>query len=246
MDIQNFLIEKLGKENVYIDEPMSKHTTFKTGGNADFFVKIKDKQKLIYVLNFCKENKVPTFILGNGSNILVKDKGIRGIVCKIELEKFEIKEDGENIFVTVGSGNKNAITAQKLLNLEIEGFEFASRNTSERCGGAIKMNAGAHGREMKDIVVSTEYIDEDGNIQNIGLEEHNFQYRKSIFSDKKYIILESTLKLKKGKKEEINAKMKEYFEFRKEKQPIDMPSRAEVLLKEEKILLLVNLLMNVD
>lgn len=136
MEITKLLIEKLGKENVYIDEKMSKHTTFKIGGSADIFIKIKKVEDLKLVLELSKKNDIPIFILGNGSNILVRDKGIRGIVCKIEICKFEVKADEENVFVNVGSGEKNAIVSQKLLNLGIEGFEFASRyswNIRWRC-----------------------------------------------------------------------------------------------------------------
>ena len=121
------LIENLGKENVILNEDMSKHTSFKTGGKADIFVKIKDEDELRFILYISKSNNIPLFILGNGSNILVTDNGIRGIVCKIDINKFEVQEKEENVFVTVGSGEKNGVIAQKFLNLEIEGFEFASR-----------------------------------------------------------------------------------------------------------------------
>ncbi len=123
------LKENLGEENVLLDEDMSKHTSFKTGGKADIFVKVKDIEKLRCVLQFSKENKLPLFILGNGSNLLIRDKGIRGIVCKIEINKFEVEENENEVFVTAGSGNKNAMIAQKLLDLGISGFEFASRNS---------------------------------------------------------------------------------------------------------------------
>lgn len=137
MDIKSKLEESIGKENILIDENMSKHTTFRTGGKADFFVKINNIEGLKKVLNISKENDVPIYIIGNGSNILVTDKGIRGIVCQIKLEKFNINEElretrsiqNEDILVTIGSGNKNAQIAQELAKMEIEGFEFASRNT---------------------------------------------------------------------------------------------------------------------
>lgn len=120
----------LGEENVYFNEPMSKHTSFKTGGCADIFVKVNTVEKLKYVIETAKRENLPIFILGNGSNLLVTDKGIRGIVCKIEITKLEIQEEKANeFFITVGSGNKNGELSQKLLNLEIEGFEFASRNS---------------------------------------------------------------------------------------------------------------------
>lgn len=129
MEYIELLKEKLGIENVLLNEDMSKHTSFKTGGPADIFAKIRTAEDLKYVLEISRKYNIPLFILGNGSNILVMDKGIRGIVCKINIDKFEIKESENEIFVTVGSGNKNAIVAQKLLNLEISGFEFASRNS---------------------------------------------------------------------------------------------------------------------
>ena len=129
MDIKVQLNEILGEENVYIDEEMSKHTSFKIGGKADFFVKVKTVDELKKVLDISKANNLPLFILGNGSNLLVRDKGIRGIVCRIDIDKFEITSRDDCVFVTVGSGNKNGTISQKLLNLEIEGFEFASRNS---------------------------------------------------------------------------------------------------------------------
>ncbi|MCI8518679.1 MAG: hypothetical protein HFJ51_00670 [Clostridia bacterium] len=131
MDNIEKIARNLGKNKFFLNEDMSKHTTFKTGGKADFFVKINNLEELKFVLNFAKEINLPLFILGNGSNILVRDKGVRGIVCQIGIDKFEIEEKGNDIFVYLGSGNKNAIVSAKLLNLSIEGFEFAARNTTE-------------------------------------------------------------------------------------------------------------------
>ncbi len=129
MDIIMKLEEKLGKDNIKLNEPMSKHTSFKTGGNADIFIKVHTIEDLKNILEISRENNVPIFVFGNGTNILVTDKGIRGIVCKIEISKFEISYKDEFVFVTCGSGNKNAEVSQKLLNEEIEGFEFAYRNS---------------------------------------------------------------------------------------------------------------------
>ncbi len=220
MEILEMLRKKIGEKNVFLNEDMSKHTTFKTGGKADIFVKIESIEDLKYVLKISKENNIPLFIFGNGSNILVTDKGIRGIACQIDIKKLEIEEKGEYIFVTCGSGEKNSFIAQKLLENSIEGFEFAS-GIPGTIGGAIKMNAGAFGKEMKDIVYSTKYIDYDGNLYEIDLNGHKFEYRKSIFDSKKYIIIETIFKLKKGNKTEIEDKMKEFLKQRKEKQPYD-------------------------
>lgn len=232
MDIINLLKEKLGNENVLENELMSKHTSFKVGGPADIFVKVDNIEKLQCVLNTAADNKLPVFILGNGSNVLVTDKGIRGIVCKIELNIIEVTENGEDVFVTVGSGMKNAVLAQKLLNMEVTGFEFAS-GIPGTIGGAIKMNAGAYGKEIKDIVVSTRYMDHVGNISDLSLEEHEFSYRNSVFHRQNYIILDTILKLKKGKKEEIEKLMEEYKNSRKEKQPYDKPSAGSTFKRGE-------------
>lgn len=126
MEIIEFLKQNLGKNNVLQDESMARHTSFKVGGIADIFVKVDNVEKLKFVIDIVNKNNLSLFILGNGSNILVTDKGIRGIVAKIEINKFEVEENGNDIYVTIGSGNKNAEISQKLQKLEIEGFEFAS------------------------------------------------------------------------------------------------------------------------
>lgn len=231
IDIDLF-IKELGNDNVLLNESMAKHTSFKTGGNADIFVKVSNKEKLLNILKYSRDNSIPLFILGNGSNILVRDKGIRGITCKIEMTKFEIKEEENKFFITLGSGNKNAICAQSFLEKELTGFEFAS-GIPGTIGGAIKMNAGAYGKEMKDIVYSTTYITRDGEIKTIYAKEHEFTYRRSFFSDKDVIILETTIVLQKGNKSEIKEKMQEFSNQRKEKQPYDMPSAGSTFKRGE-------------
>ncbi len=219
-------IEKIiPKERIHLNEPMKKYTSFKIGGPAECLIKIEKVEELIQVLKICKENKIPLTIIGNGSNILVSDEGIEGIVLKIEIKKFEIQESkNQNIKkITIGSGNKLAETAYQLAKQEIAGFEFAS-GIPGTIGGAIKMNAGAHGTEMKDIVKTITYIDREGKLHKIENNEAKFEYRNSIFSKKDYIIVETELELAKGKKEEIEEKMQEYAKYRKEKQPIEYPS----------------------
>ena len=214
-------IEKvISKDKIYINEPMSKHTSFKIGGPAEIFIKVNEIKDLQAILKISKENNAPITVIGNGSNVLVSDEGIKGIVVKIELEKLEIEEDG---ILKVGSGVKLAFLAQKCLKEELEGFEFAS-GIPGTIGGAIRMNAGAHGSEMKDIVKNITYMTRDGNIQIISNEEAKFEYRNSIFSQNDYIILEAEIQLRKGNPEEIKSKMDEYAKYRKEKQPIEYPS----------------------
>ena len=218
-EIQNLI----PKENIYVNEPMSKHTSFKIGGPAECFIKIKTIEQLKDILKYAQKGKIPLTIIGNGSNLLVSDDGIKGIVLKIEIEK--ICQDIKNgiILLTVGSGIKLGALAQKCLKEEVAGFEFAS-GIPGTIGGAIRMNAGAHGSEMKDIVKTVKYMTRNGEIHTITNEQAKFEYRKSLFAEKDYIILEVELQLKTGKAEEIKEKMTEYATYRKEKQPIEYPS----------------------
>ena len=210
---------KISKEKIKYNEPMKQYTSFKIGGPAEILIEISDIEELKEILKLADTNSIPITVIGNGSNILVSDEGIKGIVLKIEIKKLEIQEEQ----VTIGSGNKIGEVAQKLANQEITGFEFAS-GIPGTIGGAIRMNAGAHGTEMKDIVKTVTYIDMQGQIHKINNEEAQFEYRSSRFAKEKNIILEVELQLKKGKKQEIQNKMKEYMEYRKEKQPIEYPS----------------------
>ena len=230
------IIEKIQKiipkEKIYINEDMKKHTSFKIGGPAECLIKIENKVQLKNIFEIVKDFNIPLTIIGNGSNILVSDKGIKGIVLKIEIKKLEIQENNEKVNVTVGSGEKLGIIAQKFLNQEVEGFEFAS-GIPGTIGGAIRMNAGAHGKEMKDIVKTVTYMDRDGNIKKIENAEAEFKYRNSIFSHKDYVIIETELELQKGNKEEISEKMQEYANFRKEKQPLEYPSAGSTFKRGE-------------
>ena len=211
------------KDNILYKEDMKKHTTFKIGGPAECFIKIKTKEELKEILVFARENKIPITILGNGSNILVLDGGIKGITLTIQIEYLDIKQDDEKYQVCVGGGYKLAKLAQVFLKNEISGFEELS-GIPGTIGGAVSMNAGAHGREMKDIVQKIKCVDIDGNEKEFLNEEVGFGYRKSIFKGNSYIVTEVELELQKGKQEEIKEKMNEYAKYRKEKQPIEYPS----------------------
>ncbi len=226
-------IEKVSKElenciskesSIKENELMSKHTSFKVGGPADIFINAKTEEDVQNIVKYAFSNNIPLTVIGNGSNLLVKDGGVRGIVLKVGIEDFSIeKEDDNTYIVTAGAGVKNGYVAQKLLIDEIEGFEFAA-GIPGSIGGAIRMNAGAHGGEMKDIVLETKCMDMDGNIKVFSNSDQKFQYRNSIFSTNKYIILSTKLKLKQGIYKEIKSKMDEYTNWRKEHQPIEYPS----------------------
>lgn len=218
-EIQNIIPQ----ENVYINEPMSKYTSFKIGGPAECMVKIKTLEQLKSILKYTNENNINLTIIGNGSNILVSDDGIKGIVVKIEIDNLEIDIQDKKAIITVGSGVKLGLLAQKCLKQEITGFEFAS-GIPGTIGGAIRMNAGAHGSEMKDIVKTVTYVDRNGAVHKIENNQAEFEYRKSLFSHNDYIIVETEIELEKGNANEIKEKMTEYANFRKEKQPIEYPS----------------------
>ena len=218
-EIQNII----PKENVYINELMSKYTSFKIGGPAECLIKIKTLEQLKLILKYTNENNIKLTIIGNGSNILVSDDGIKGIVIKIEIDNLEINIQDKKALITVGSGVKLGLLAQKCLKEEITGFEFVS-GIPGTIGGAIRMNAGAHGSEMKDIVKTVTYVDRNGEIHKIENNQAEFEYRKSLFSHNDYIIVETEIELEKGNANEIKEKMTEYANFRKEKQPIEYPS----------------------
>ena len=210
-ELYSILIKNIPEQNIYLNEPMNKHTSFRIGGSADIFIKINTQEELKYILKVVQNERIPLTIIGNGTNILVRDNGIRGIVAKINIQKFEIETTGEDVIVTLGAGEPLGKVAQNLVKHSIQGFEFAS-GIPGTIGGAIKMNAGAYGGEFKDIVKDVTYMDAVGNIETIQNNECNFSYRHSLFSNKNYIILEATLMLQKGNINDIKSKMEEYAE----------------------------------
>lgn len=220
--IYELLTNEIKQGIVKIDEPMKKHTNFKIGGNADVFVIAKSIEEIKCVIKFSKENNIPLTILGNGSNVLVSDKGIRGIVLQIGLKEIKV-EKHENALIEVDAGAMLGALAQILLKQSISGFEFAA-GIPGSIGGAIRMNAGAYGGEMKDIVKNVTVLNEKGEINIPTNEECEFSYRHSRFTNSKEIIIKATLELPFGNENEIKAKMDEYAQSRKEKQPLNLPS----------------------
>lgn len=218
------LENRIKNSEIKTNEDMSKHTSFKVGGKADIFIKINDIQDLKYILDFTKKNNIPLTVIGNGSNVLVKDNGIRGITIYLNFDDIQIDEEknGE-VIVTVGSGVKLAMLAVILQKKGIAGFEFAS-GIPGTIGGAIRMNAGAYGKEMKEVVENVTYMDEEGNTHKLENEQMDFSYRHSRFKEKQEIIIEAQLKFQKEDAEKIKERMDEYRKARMEKQPIDMPS----------------------
>lgn len=205
------------------NEPMSKHTTFKIGGPADIFITPHDENSMLSICAYCKNKGIPLFIIGNGSNLLVSDKGLRGAVIKCT-NFGSISVDGETITAPAGA-NLGAVCEAAREN-SLSGLEFAY-GIPGSVGGAVYMNAGAYGGEMKDVVVETRHIDGD-KISGFSADELDFGYRKSAYTGKNLIITRAKFALHRGNKEQINEKMRDLLSRRRSKQPLELPSAGSV------------------
>lgn len=223
MDFYKSLTEIVDCKNIKKDEPMSKHTSFRVGGNADYFILIdNDKDSINKIVKLAKDNNVKITIVGNGTNLLVSDDGIRGIVLKIKPDtSYNICDE----YIEISAGIQNGYLANVMLNNEMTGFEFAA-GIPGTIGGAIVMNAGAFGGEIKDILLEAQGIDlSTGKSFTFNNEKCEFSYRTSIFQNKpNLLILSAKIKYSQGSKEEIQNLMNEYREKRMSTQPLDMPS----------------------
>ena len=223
------LIKALGQEKVLKNEPMCNHTTFKVGGNASLFVIPSCEDDVVSCINIVKELGIDFFVLGNGSNILVSDKGYNGVVIYMGKNMSDIFVDGK--MIVAGSGALLSKVASVALSNSLSGFEFAS-GIPGSIGGAVYMNAGAYGGSMSDVVVKTRYVDNDGNIKEISGNNHEFSYRHSVFVNGG-IILSTQIKLNDGNKEEIMEEMTRLNKQRKEKQPLEYPSAGSTFKRPE-------------
>ena len=222
----------ISKEKIKYNEPMAKHTSFKIGGPAQCFINAESVEEIKQICKVASKNDINLTIIGNGSNLLVTDNGINGIVVKVNIKKFELEFSNDDVSLIVGAGNKLGEIAQKLLRNEITGFEFAA-GIPGTIGGAVRMNAGAYGKEMKDIVETVKCMDYDGNIYEKSNKDLEFEYRKSMFAKNKFIILEAKLKLQKGNAQYIKDKMLEFEQSRKQKQPLEFPSAGSTFKRGE-------------
>ncbi len=215
--------------NVLFDEPMKKHTTFKIGGNADVFIIPNDSGEIIDAIKLCEEFKAPFYIIGNGSNILVGDGGINGVVIQIFKNMGNIGVNG-NIIKAEG-GALLSLVSRKALEEGLTGLEFAS-GIPGTVGGGVCMNAGAYGGEMKDII-SKVVVLKNGEILELSNEESEFEYRNSCILKNGMIVLEAEMVLQKGKADEIKEKMFEFNRLRSEKQPLEFPSAGSAFKRPE-------------
>ena len=218
------------REQIRIKEPLSKHTTFQIGGPADLFLLPEDEKQIAGAIKLCKEENVPFFILGKGSNLLVSDKGYQGVIIKLAENFSRIEIEGNK--VTAQSGASLSDMATCIADSSLAGFEFAS-GIPGTLGGAVTMNAGAYGGEMKDIVTDATVLDVNGNIRFLEKDELRLGYRKSIIQEEHMVVLSASLHLEKGNKEEIKAAIAELTRKREEKQPLESPSAGSTFKRPE-------------
>lgn len=222
------LLDFLQSEQILQDEPMKKHTTLKIGGNADFMINAISKADIFCTYNYAKNNKIPVYIIGKASNLLVKDSGIRGIVIKNLYDDIKvIRETESGMELEVASGTALAKLAKFALENSLEGLEF-SYGIPATMGGAVRMNAGAYGGEIKNCVIESLVLDKSGNVKTLTFEEHEFVYRNSSIAKNEYILLSTKIKLKKGNRIDIKTRMDNNMNARLEKQPYSMPSAGSV------------------
>lgn len=220
----------VGVENVLFQEPMGKHTTFRVGGEAEVFVNITDQSALEEIVIYLERISQNFFILGRGSNLLVGDKGYKGLILNIGhgMNKVEVK--GTTIMAQAGA--LLPVVAQVAAENGLTGMEFAS-GIPGSIGGAIVMNAGAYEGEMSHIVKSVTVLDRNGEKMELDHETMEFGYRTSIIKNRPFVVVSVILELEKGIKEEISAKMVEFNKRRREKQPLEYPSAGSTFKRPE-------------
>ena len=229
---QQFLTELkavTAENRIFTDEPMKKHTTFRVGGPADVLIQPK-RAELASVIRLCREYDIPYQVIGNGSNLLVGDRGIRGAVIEMLSKKDEICVEDDCI--TVGAGMLLSKTANCAAEHGLTGMEFAA-GIPGTIGGAVVMNAGAYGGEMRDIIETVTVLDETGAQHVLSVEELELGYRTSCILKKHYIVTQAVLKLAAGEEQAIRARMKELATQRAEKQPLEYPSAGSTFKRPE-------------
>lgn len=220
----------LGKEQVLFEEPMKSHTTFRIGGPAEVFIMPKSVKQVQMAVKICQEEQIPYFILGNGSNLLVSDRGYRGVIIQMDRNMGEIQVEGTEIQAAAGALLSSIAVAARRESLT--GFEFAG-GIPGTLGGAVVMNAGAYGGEMKDVLKEVTVMNQDGEILRIPADKLELGYRTSIIKTAGYIVLEAVISLKKGNIEEITALSRKLSAQRIEKQPLEYPSAGSTFKRPE-------------
>ena len=228
---KNEILAVLDEGKIRFDEPLSNLTSFKIGGPADVLCEVSNAEELIKIIGYAKSTGTPYFLLGNGSNVLVSDKGYRGIIIKFSKDNASVIVSDDTI--TADAGVTLSKLSQTAMNASLSGLEFAS-GIPGTLGGALFMNAGAYGGEMKQVVTKVQVLDCDSlKVIELSNEEMNFGYRHSVLKEKNYIALGCEIKLNHSDKEEIASLMRELALKRKEKQPLEYPSAGSTFKRPE-------------
>lgn len=224
------LLKIVSEDRIKKDEPLSKHTSFNIGGPADYYVIVNNEAELSEILKLAKKESINYFLIGNGSNLLVGDLGIRGLVIRLGGEFDEVLVNGDNI--TAGAGATLSKVAKAAMDASKTGLEFAA-GIPGTVGGALVMNAGAYGGEMKQVVTKVSVLTKDGEIKNLSSEEMKFGYRHSLLKEEELIALKCEMVLSDGDKDAIRNTMKDLASKRKEKQPLEYPSAGSTFKRPE-------------
>ncbi|MBS4815857.1 MAG: UDP-N-acetylmuramate dehydrogenase [Clostridium sp.] len=226
-----------GEQAVRLQEPMSAHTTFRIGGPADYFVEPGSESVLKELLLLCRETETPFFILGNGSNLLVSDEGYRGVMIslrgfdEISFREGESTEAGKTI-MTAGCGVLLSKAAMQAAERGLTGFEFAG-GIPGTLGGAVTMNAGAYGGEIRDVILSARVMTKAGDVRELSAEELDLSYRHSIIQEKDLIVLSADFAFAHGDEEQIKEQMRQLNTQRREKQPLEYGSAGSTFKRPE-------------
>lgn len=223
-------LQKRADLTVIENAPMAPYTTFQIGGPADLLILPETAEAFAFALKTLKQSGMPVTVIGAGSNLLVSDKGVRGAVLRAAKSFSAIKQEGSELVAEAGVSL--ARLAAFSLSAGLSGLEFAG-GIPGSLGGALYMNAGAYGGEMKQVVVSTDYLTADGKAETVTGEEHNFSYRKSVFTNKGCVILRSRLKLTPKDPSEISSAMQDFNSRRRDKQPLNFPSAGSFFKRPE-------------
>lgn len=229
-NIGNELSKVLTPGRVMTGEPMSRHTTFRVGGPADFFVEPETEEELREVLQLCRKLGEPFYILGNGSNLLVGDKGYRGVMVSLGKPWSKVATEGN--ILTAGAGALLSAAARHALLHSLTGLEFAA-GIPGTVGGAVVMNAGAYGSEMCNVLTCVTVLTKDGRVEDIPVSELKLGYRTSCVPSEEYVVLSAKMKLEPGDKTLIQARMEELAAQRRSKQPLEFPSAGSTFKRPE-------------
>lgn len=236
MDFYGGLVNIVGTDRVLRDEPLRLHTTLKIGGPADFLVKPESEEELRAVLELCHTHKMPCFVLGNGSNLLVSDAGYRGVIIKLwrtnEAVQVLNRTEASSVTLRIAAGTMLSRAAMAVANMGLQGFAFAA-GIPGTVGGAVVMNAGAYGGEIKDCILAARIMDEQGTIRELSKEELQLGYRTSAIQGTGWIVLDADFCFAPGKKDEILAEIEELNQRRREKQPLEYPSAGSTFKRPE-------------